>query len=73
MNKNHRQKPTMVKKKHSDLQPWLDYFYMLSLYVQRGFLQIDVDKHEVYVTQPAIHAMSDGNDPATQLLSLIHI
>ena len=55
------------KKKRSDLQSFLDYFSMLSEYLDKGYLQIDVAKHEVYVTQPAIHALSPGNDPAEQL------
>lgn len=55
------------KKKHSDLQPFLDYFSMLSEYVEKGYMQLDVKEHAVYITQPAIHAMSPGNDPAVQL------
>lgn len=55
------------KKKHSDISPFLEYFSMLSEYLDKGFLQIDVAKHEVFVTQPAIHALSPGNDPAEQL------
>lgn len=54
-------------KKHSDISPFLEYFSMLSEYLDKGFLQIDVAKHEVFVTQPAIHALSPGNDPAEQL------
>ena len=55
------------KKKHSDLQPFLDYFSMLREYVEKGYMQLDVKEHAVYITQPAIHAMSPGNDPAVQL------
>ena len=62
-----RKRPTKGRKKHSDIGPFLDYFSMLSEYLDKGFLQIDVAKHEVFVTQPAIHAMSPGNDPAVQL------
>ena len=55
------------KKKRSDLHPFLDYFSMLSEYVEKGYMQLDVKEHAVYITQPAIHAMSPGNDPAVQL------
>ena len=40
--------------KHKNLQPWLDYFGMLQTYEQAGFLQINVGKHEAYVTQAAL-------------------
>lgn len=56
-------------KKNKDLQPWLDYFDLLHNYEQRGLLELQVDKHECYVTQPALHAMSEGDDPAEQLRS----
>lgn len=62
-----KKRPTKGKKKHSDISPFLEYFSMLSEYLDKGFLQIDVAKHEVFVTQPAIHALSPGNDPAEQL------
>ena len=62
-----KKRPTKGKKKRSDISPFLDYFSMLSEYLDKGYLQIDVAKHEVYVTQPAIHALSPGNDPAEQL------
>ena len=39
--------------KHKNLQPWLDYFEMLHTYEQKGFLQIEAEKHEAYVTHPA--------------------
>lgn len=55
------------KKKHSDLQPFLDYFSMLREYVEKDYMQLDVKEHAVYITQPAIHAMTPGNDPAMQL------
>lgn len=50
-----------------DLQPWLDYFDMLREYVNDGFLQVAVEQHECFVTQSALHAMSDGSNP------LLHI
>ena len=54
-------------KKRINLQPWLDYFSMLRSYESNGFLEVQTDKHEAYVTQPALHAMSEGSDPVEQL------
>ena len=67
MSKKKKKHPTPEKKKHKDLQPWLDYFDMLRVNVVSGFLQMSVVKHEAFVTQPGIHAMSEGNDPAKQI------
>lgn len=47
--------------RHKDLQPWLDYFELLRTYEQKGFLEMLPDKHEAYITQPALHAISDGD------------
>lgn len=54
--------------KRKNLQPWLDYFDMLHTYEQGGFLQMEAEKHEAYVTQPALFAMSKGDDPQQQLM-----
>ena len=43
-----------MTKKHKDLQPWLDYFAMLHTYEQKGYLEVLPDKHEAYVTLPAL-------------------
>lgn len=67
MSKKKRKLPTPEKKKRKDLQPWLDYFEMLRANVESGFLQMNVAKHEAFVTQPGIHAMSEGDDPAKQI------
>ena len=67
MSKKKRKHPTPEKKKHKDLQPWLDYFGMLRVNVVSGFLQMSVVKHEAFVTQPGIHAMSEGDDSAKQI------
>lgn len=37
-----------------NLQPWLDYFRMLQRYEEGGFLQMDAEKHEAYVTRAAL-------------------
>ena len=57
----------MSKTKHKDLQPLLDYFGMMRTYEQKGFLQLQLKEHEAYVTQPALHAMTPGDDPMQQL------
>ena len=56
-----------MAKNHKDLQPWLDYFDMLQTYESKGYLELQLDKHEAYVTLPAIHAMSKGDNPQEQL------
>ena len=58
-------------KKLINLQPWLDYFDMLRVYEKNGFLEIQTDKHEAYVTLPALHAMSDGDNPVEQIKKAI--
>lgn len=55
------------RKKHKNLQPWLSYFDLLAECVESGYLQLDVMKHECYITQPAIHAISKGDDPMVQI------
>ena len=50
-----------------DLQPFLDYFEMLKVYEQKGFLQMEVEKHEAYITKPALYAVTPGDDPQLQL------
>lgn len=52
--------------KTTDLQPWLDYFKMVSVYEQKGFLEVLPDKHEAYITRPVLHALSSGDNPAKQ-------
>lgn len=44
--------------KHKDLQPWLDYFEMQHTYEEKGFLQMDPEKHEAYITQPALMTLA---------------
>lgn len=56
-----------MAKNHKDLQPWLDYFDMFRRYEQVGYLELYTERHEAYVTQPALHAMTPGNDPQQQL------
>ncbi len=58
-----------MARKNKDLQPWLDYFDMLHTYEQRGLLELQADKHECYVTQPTLHAMTPGDNPSEQLRS----
>lgn len=56
-----------MSKKNNNLQPLLDYIDMLKAYEQKGYLQLEIDKHEAYVTQTALHAMTPGDDPQQQL------
>lgn len=60
-----------MSKKWINIQPWLDYFNMLRIYEDKGFLEIQEDKHEAYVTQSALHAMSEGSDPVEQLKTAV--
>jgi hypothetical protein len=59
-----------MSKKRKNLQPWLDYFKMLVTYESNGLLEMQPAKHEAYVTRPALHAMTEGDDPWRQLTSL---
>lgn len=52
---------------NNNLQPWLDYFTMLQQYERKGFLEVKPDNHEAYVTQPALFAMTDGDNPQEQM------
>ena len=56
-----------MAKNHKDLQPLLDYFDLLQTYERKGYLELQLNKHEAYVTQPALHAMTPGDDPQQQL------
>ncbi len=47
--------------------PWLDYFRMLRTYEHEGYLEVQPKKREAYITLPAIHAMSEGDDIISQL------
>ncbi len=48
---------TLFKKKHRNLQPWLDYFKMLGIYERSGYLEVQSEKGEAYITQPAFLAL----------------
>lgn len=56
-----------MRKRHRDLQPWLDYFRMLQAYEEKGFLQTETEKHEAYVTQPALYTLAGCNFSAMEL------
>lgn len=56
-----------MARKSKDLQPWLDYFQMLLIYEQKGYLEVQPEKREAYITMPALHAMSEGEDILLQL------
>lgn len=51
----------MLKTIVRNLQPWLDYFRMLQRYEHDGFLQMEAEKHEAYITRAALCTLSaDG-------------
>ena len=50
-----------------NVQPLLDYFEMLYRYKTSGLLEVYPEKHEAYVTQPALHAVTPGDDPREQI------
>lgn len=57
--------------KRNNLQPWLEYFNMLYAYEDKGLLDVFPEKHEAYITQAAVHAVSDGDDPVRQLAKAV--
>lgn len=57
----------MRKRKTEDLRAWHDYFAMLQVYEKRGMLELADNGREAFVTLPALHAMTEGDDPAAQL------
>lgn len=59
----------MFKKKTTNLQPWVDYFDMLHTFETNGVLEVHAAKGDAYVTQPALHAMTPGDDPQGQIRS----
>lgn len=58
-------------KKTVDLQPYLEYFKMLTEYEKAGYLEMQHAKHEAFVSQPGLHAMSSGDDPSLQVMESI--
>lgn len=60
-------KRTKRRNGSDDLKPWLAIFDMLGACVRLGYLQMDIAKHEAYITQPAIHALCKGDDPKRQV------
>lgn len=56
-----------MEKNRKDLQPWLDYFDMLKTYENNGYFELYTERHEAYVTLPALHAMTPGDDPQQQI------
>lgn len=51
-----------MKAKKKNLQPWLDYFEMLQTYETKGLLEMKPDKHEAYITEPALFALTKAKD-----------
>lgn len=62
----------MKRKRHKDLQPWLDYFAMLKVYQDKGFLDVTVKGEdgtvrEAYVTRAALMTMAGVSFSAREL------
>lgn len=49
------------------IKPWLDYFEMLISYENKGLIDILEDKHEGYITQPVLCAITPGENPKEQV------
>jgi len=49
-----------MTKRTADLQPWVDYFQMLQVYERHGLIEVVPDKHEIYITLPAICTLCGG-------------
>ena len=64
----------IFSRRHRDLQPWLDYFRMLQAYEAKGLLEVMPEKHEAYVIQTALLAMTpDGTGPMDQLVNAVPV
>lgn len=61
----------MTKKKHTNLQPWLDYFGMLRQYEQKGFLQVKPQEHEAYITRAALLTLAGIDEQAVQYTAAV--
>lgn len=55
-----------MTRKHKNLQPWLDYFRLLHTYEQTGFLEMQPDKHEAYITRAALLTLAGINPEDVQ-------
>lgn len=47
-----------MSKKNPNLQPYLDYFRMLQMHVEKGFLEVKPKEHEAYITRAALYAIT---------------
>lgn len=45
-----------------DLSPWLDWFAVLDKYIESGYLEILPEVHEAYITEAALHTLSNTDD-----------
>lgn len=62
---------TISNIKLKSVQACLEYFKLLQRYQAEGLLEVKTADHEAYVTQPAIHAMSEGSNVLEQLKGAI--
>lgn len=60
----------LFRKRHVNLQPWLDYFEMLQEYERNGYLEVSLNKGEAYITQAALCTLiSAGDNPSSYRLA----
>ena len=50
-------------RKKTNLQPLIDYIKMLRKYEECNYLEMAADKHEAYITQPALLTLSTFDTP----------
>lgn len=62
-----------MKKKHKNLQPWLDYFAMLRRHEEQGFLYVKAQEHEAYVTLPALLVLAGVDETEVRQGDIIRI
>ena len=51
----------MFRRKHKNLQPWLDYFKVLQKYQESGYLEVRPKEHEAYITRAALYTLAGGD------------
>ena len=56
--------------KQKNLQPWLDYFRMLQTYEKNGFIEMQADKHEAYVTRAALMTLASFDEQSNDWLQM---
>ena len=58
----------MGKTNMKNLQPWLDWFGLLRVYSDKGYLSVQPDKGEAYITEPAFYTLANIDLPTVSTL-----